>query len=81
MPDTPTTFIAGMPEGYPATPLPGSVQRPCSKCQRKAWFSPTSQRIMARGAIPVCLYCVPRDAEVGITPEQIQEIRLHRKRN
>lgn len=51
-------IIGGDPEAVPAGERPpGTVRRPCSKCERGVLLAPSSREFEGQGAVVFCIPC------------------------
>ena len=55
--------------------VPGSKLRPCRTCEEAVVISPATLALVEREKAQVeCIQCAPKDGEVIVTPEMLQEI-------
>ncbi len=68
-------IIGPLVEHFMAEPAPGSRRYHCRDCMREVWIAPSGQAVMAlEGAVPICLECLPGDANPEVAPGALQEL-------
>jgi len=56
----------------------GSIQSKCDTCGEVVWISPSGQRNVESGCVPICDNCVNMDeVEVKVTDASIKELFNH----
>ena len=67
---------------FPHASIPGAQKRPCSKCGRRVWCSPSTMSLVREGrALPACLQCCAHiittsgeEPQFFTTPEAMVEL-------